>query len=301
MRVPLTQGFFALVDEADYPLVAARKWSAHRCKGGVYAASGGHGHQVHMHRFILGAKPGETVTFRNDDTLDYRRSNLVLCTRRELGRTIRKPVRAGVPYRGVRRSNKSQRWEARIRVEGGELHLGTHATAEAAALAYDAAARTHHEPFAQLNFPDAIPVVPQAVEAVRIVERHEARQAAVPAIAKPVPTERPARKPRRMPAAPPALPIQTVQAVEFAVVAPAKATSCVRCEILPDRENPLIGNTCSWCCEEMVSTPKELAERRAAGEWLTPELITSLTPPPHQRLPHANRRPTEFAALDHVA
>jgi hypothetical protein len=50
---------------------------------------------------------------------------------------------------------RKSRWLARIRVDGRLIQLGYLADEEAAARAYDAAARQHFAAFARLNFPAA--------------------------------------------------------------------------------------------------------------------------------------------------
>jgi hypothetical protein len=61
-------------------------------------------------------------------------------------------------YKGVTR--RKHGWEATIRTDGGPRYLGSCSTEEAAARAYDDAARTHHGEFARLNFPDEVAVPP---------------------------------------------------------------------------------------------------------------------------------------------
>lgn len=55
-------------------------------------------------------------------------------------------------YLGVRKARG--RWTARINTAGQQRHLGTFDTPEAAALAYDAAARSAYGPNTPTNFPD---------------------------------------------------------------------------------------------------------------------------------------------------
>ncbi len=76
---------------------------------------------------------------------------------------MRARARARATHRGRRRTERrrpslSLRYEAKIRPLGGgaRLYLGRHATAAAAARAYDAAAVQLHGPHAVLNFPASI-------------------------------------------------------------------------------------------------------------------------------------------------
>ncbi|MHC4988800.1 MAG: hypothetical protein ACYTFX_09945, partial [Planctomycetota bacterium] len=87
--IPLTQGKFALVDEADYADLIRYSWCANRNKPG----SKGHrdmfyavrsikrkrttkaNRTIRMHRVIMGAKPGEIVDHINHNGLDNRRCN----------------------------------------------------------------------------------------------------------------------------------------------------------------------------------------------------------------------------------
>lgn len=82
--VTLTQGFEAVVDAADVPLVESRSWSVlttKRSNGSIarYATSGGStsdlGHQL-MHRVIMGNPVGMKIDHRDHDGLNNRRGNL---------------------------------------------------------------------------------------------------------------------------------------------------------------------------------------------------------------------------------
>jgi hypothetical protein len=59
-------------------------------------------------------------------------------------------------FKGVSFAKREAKCLAQIRANGKMLSLGLHDAAEAAARAYDHAARRLHGEFARLNFPDSI-------------------------------------------------------------------------------------------------------------------------------------------------
>lgn len=75
--IPLTQGQFAIVDEADCVWLSRLRWRARwtECTRSFRAVTGS---SVYMHRLILGLKPGDGVLADhiNHDSLDNRRANL---------------------------------------------------------------------------------------------------------------------------------------------------------------------------------------------------------------------------------
>ncbi|MCJ2112927.1 HNH endonuclease [Methylobacterium sp. E-025] len=72
------RGLFAIVDDADLPLVVARSWYAHRAKGShtVYAKTSTPSGWVFMHHVIVGKRRGKEVDHRDGNGLNNRRSNL---------------------------------------------------------------------------------------------------------------------------------------------------------------------------------------------------------------------------------
>ena len=72
------RGLVAVVDDRDLPLVAGRKWYAHRVKGSltVYAKTGTAKGHVFMHHLIVGRRRGLEVDHRDGNGLNNRRSNL---------------------------------------------------------------------------------------------------------------------------------------------------------------------------------------------------------------------------------
>lgn len=150
--VPLSKGFFALVDEADYEAVSAHYWSAGNMLGGhPYPCRRVDGDAIYLHRVLARAGPSDFVDHINGDILNNRRANLRLCTKKENLRNRRKRAGCLSPYKGVVRT-RGGRWEARVTVDGKAIYAGSYATDADAARAYDAAALKHFGAFARLNF-----------------------------------------------------------------------------------------------------------------------------------------------------
>lgn len=104
-----------------------------------------------MHRQILGEPAGREVDHENLDGLDNQRINLRIATRGQ-NQHNRGRYRSNTSgYIGVSWRESHQKWRARINVNGEQEHLGYFDTAEAAANAYDEAARRLHGFFARTN------------------------------------------------------------------------------------------------------------------------------------------------------
>ncbi len=87
--IPLTQGFFTVVDEEDFEKYGHLKWFAKigGTDGRPYAArsfkNGNSYGTMRLHREIMDAPPGHEVDHENCDTLDNRRGNLKIMTKEE--------------------------------------------------------------------------------------------------------------------------------------------------------------------------------------------------------------------------
>lgn len=154
MQIPLTRGLIALVDAEDAELVGAFQWHIHESTNGLLYArreTRPRGGQL-MHSLILAA--ASLVDHRNGNGLDNRRANLRAATASENMRNRRK-LHGRSDFKGVSWCERDECWRARITVDGDQIHLGRFPDQQSAALAYDAAARTHFGEFAALNFPAA--------------------------------------------------------------------------------------------------------------------------------------------------
>jgi len=150
----LTTGEPVLVDTADVEMLSTFTWSPLRRPHTTYAKTrvkdlDGQWRTVLMHRLLLG-EPASDVDHRNHNGLDNRRANLRLASRGQNLAAARPRGR----FKGVQRANSRNGWTARGQHNGVAHHLGTFATEEEAARAYDAWASVAHGEFAFLNFPN---------------------------------------------------------------------------------------------------------------------------------------------------
>lgn len=160
VEIELTQGQVAVVDDEDHERVKVYTWVAHWCPeinaflAMASSREGAKSRLMYLHRFILNVPLGLVVSWRNDNPLDCRRSNLRLATRSEehWNHRIGAANRSG--FKGVSACKMTGRWRADIRVEGKTKNLGRFDDPVDAAFAYDEAARKHFGEFARLNFPE---------------------------------------------------------------------------------------------------------------------------------------------------
>lgn len=172
--IPLPGGLFTLVSPEDFDRATAHRWHVKRKKsqpGKLYVQRTirlGSGRTARktaetLHRFIVGARPGEVVDHRNGNGLDNQRLNLRHATNRQNAQNVTLSAnqkRGG--FKGVSWNPRAKKWQAAI--SGGpvkpngrraRVYLGVFVDPADAARAYDAAAREHFGEWASLNFPDA--------------------------------------------------------------------------------------------------------------------------------------------------
>jgi hypothetical protein len=168
-RIPLGHGVFALVDAEDFELVQGYEWRPLVARSGqVYAVSkrAREGGRVLMHRLISGASKDQVTDHRDWDGLNNQRSNLRTCFQRQnlQSMTRSQRQRRGL-CKGVTLDKRRGTWSATIKVGvpgtkgfGKAVFLGSFATEEQAARAYDEAARRYFGAFAAVNFSEPAPL-----------------------------------------------------------------------------------------------------------------------------------------------
>ena len=154
MRIELTQGKVALVDDADGVELQKHKWCAMHVYNCWYAVRRPthNGPLELMHRTILDPPSGLEVDHINLDGLDNRRENLRVASRQQNSRNTRPRTNAVSRFKGVSRNLRGGRpWRGRIVVDRREIGLGYFTTEAEAALAYNEAATRLFGEYALLN------------------------------------------------------------------------------------------------------------------------------------------------------
>lgn len=150
--IPLTKGFFAIVDEEDFERVNQFRWHWNDgyARRTIRTPSGKRTCQI-LHRFIMGDPPEMEVDHKSMNKLDCRKDNLRICTKAQnhCNRALQSNNRSG--FKGV--SQSKGRWQAIIYCKKKSHHLGFFDDKHEAAAAYAKAAKELHGEFARIENP----------------------------------------------------------------------------------------------------------------------------------------------------
>lgn len=154
-EIPLTQGQVALVDDDDYDYLVQWKWYALKDKATYYARRAvekGDGTQIAiiMHRLIMDTPKDMEVDHIDHNGLNNQKSNLRNCTKQQNSRN--KQSHGYSKYIGISLNKVTNKFQARIIVNGKSIALGCYLKEDEAARAYDNAAKIYFGEFANLNF-----------------------------------------------------------------------------------------------------------------------------------------------------
>lgn len=110
------------------------------------------GERRRLHALLLNPKKGIQVDHIDHNGLNNQRENLRACTNAENSCNQRKR-RSASKYKGVYHDRRAlaRPWQASIKYNYRRIFLGYYVSEEAAAFAYNAAAKKYHGRFARLN------------------------------------------------------------------------------------------------------------------------------------------------------
>lgn len=150
--IPLTQGKFAKIDDADFDWLSQWKW--YYSKGYAVRNSprvSGKRHAIYMHRLIANTPDGLETDHRDGNKIDNQRRNLRPCTTSQNKMNTGLQANNSSGFRGVHWSKRDKIWQSYIKLDGKLKHLGCYGTDKEAAHAHDVAALKFHGEFARLN------------------------------------------------------------------------------------------------------------------------------------------------------
>ena len=157
-KIPLSQGKFALVDDADYEWL--NKWKWYYAQGYAVRHSTNPKENrklVFMHNIIVPHPKGLITDHVDRNKLNNSKANLRLATKADNARNRKKRKDNTTGFIGVvayKRVKNGKKWHAQIEsIDGDCYSLGYWKTAKDAALAYDKKAKELFGKFAELNFP----------------------------------------------------------------------------------------------------------------------------------------------------
>ncbi len=143
-------GLKFIIDEGDYDEFVKGYRFRVSSKGYVRYSSTKDGlHNKFLHRVMMGEPTGMQVDHKNLNTLDNRRENLRVCTHQQNLWNTKKKSNNTSGFKGVSVFKPTQKFVARISINGKYKTLGYFATAEAAHEAYKRGAIQHHGEFAR--------------------------------------------------------------------------------------------------------------------------------------------------------
>ncbi len=150
-----------LIDEDDYRLAVQFRWYLNQGYAATTLSMNGYGREkksnvsMRLHHLILRPRAGYMIDHINRIKLDNRRENLRHCTAAQNSYNCSANKKNKSGYRGVSFHQPTKTWQVYISIKTRSKNLGYYKSKEAAARAYDVAARKMHGEFAVLNFPEA--------------------------------------------------------------------------------------------------------------------------------------------------
>jgi hypothetical protein len=161
IKVPLSQGRFAIIDADDADKVLQYKWTLCERKSKfrpIFYARRNHivdgvQHTIFLHREIINAPKGVEVDHKNGDGLDCRKENLRLATKGQNQINRHRPPANKFGYTGVCLLPKNGKYFAQITFNNKKIYSKRFKTVIEAAKAYDEMAVKFFGEFAVLNFP----------------------------------------------------------------------------------------------------------------------------------------------------
>lgn len=138
-KIKLTHDKYAIVDDGDYHRLNQHKWHL-SSKGyavrSITLTKGVRGKE-YIHRIVIDVAENQAVDHTNNDRLDNRKSNLRIATQQQNTWNRSKMAKpTSSRFKGVCWRDHARKWQANIRINNRQVHLGYFAEESQAAKAY---------------------------------------------------------------------------------------------------------------------------------------------------------------------
>ncbi len=158
-KIPLTQGYFALVDDEDFAWLSKHKWQVSKFPNTDYAVRSKtirykKREKIQMHRLIVGLsiRDKQECDHIDGNGLNNQKNNLRVCSRQQNRHNSKSNKCSSSQYKGVAWHKQHKKWGANITINEKAISLGSFNDELQAARAYDLAAIYYFGDFANTNF-----------------------------------------------------------------------------------------------------------------------------------------------------
>jgi hypothetical protein len=154
--IPLTQGKFAIVDNADHEWLSQWNWFARRDKHGKWYAArtifiGDRKSGRTMHREILCPLDSQLIDHADGNGLNNRRNNIRIASTCQNAQNAKTPTTNTSGCKGVSWVPNLNKWKVQITANRKHMYLGIFSDKRVAAKVYEEAAKRLHGEFAKVS------------------------------------------------------------------------------------------------------------------------------------------------------
>lgn len=128
---------YVIVDDDDYLYLSRFNWYLHKAKNDWYVCRKTSEGIIYMSSLLIQGECGKKILYKNKNTLDLRKENIILSTASLFSHTGRKFINKSSKYKGVNWHKRDKKWRAMISKNRKSFYLGTFDKEESAAKAYN--------------------------------------------------------------------------------------------------------------------------------------------------------------------